>query len=55
VSRYGAWLATPKNLSGRALAEANGLVRLRSPDGSRCSWREREEVEALFDAGWRLA
>ena len=42
-------------LTGRAFAEARGLVRLRSPDGSRCKWHERAEVEALIDAGWRLA
>jgi DNA-binding GntR family transcriptional regulator len=55
LSTYEQWLRTPKNLSGRALAEANGLVRLRSPDGRVYSWREREEVEALLEAGWRLA
>ena len=55
LSTYAEWLRTPKSLSGRALAEANGLVRVRAPDGSACMWREREDVEALFDAGWRLA
>jgi len=55
LSTYAEWLERPKSLSGRALMEANGLIRVRSPDGTVCSWREREEVEALFDAGWRLA
>jgi hypothetical protein len=49
------WLETPKNLSGRAAAEARGLVRVSSPDGSRRVWRERSEVEALFREGWALA
>jgi hypothetical protein len=49
------WLETPKNLSGRAAAEARGLVRVSSPDGRRRVWRERSEVEALFREGWALA
>jgi AraC-like DNA-binding protein len=52
---YEEWLRTPKTLSARAWAEANGLVRLRSPDGTICAWRERGEVDALLDAGWVLA
>jgi hypothetical protein len=49
------WLAAPKNLSGRAAAEARGLVRVSSPDGTRRVWRERSEVEALLREGWALA
>lgn len=49
------WLDTPKNLSGRAFAEASGLVRLHNPDDSVCAWRERAEVDALLEAGWTLA
>jgi hypothetical protein len=52
---YADWLETPKSLSGRPLAEACGLVRVRNPDGTVYSWREREEIEALLDAGWVLA
>lgn len=48
------WLDRPKNLSGRALSEANGLVRVRLPDGSIRKAAEREDVEALLDAGWLL-
>lgn len=48
------WLDRPKNLSGRALAEASGLVRVRLPDGSIRKAAEREDVEALLDAGWVL-
>jgi hypothetical protein len=51
---YQEWLARPKNLSGRALSEALGLVRVRLPDGSIRTWVEREQVEALLDAGWLL-
>jgi hypothetical protein len=54
LSSYEQWLTTPKNLSGRAFAEASGLVRLRSPDGTICAWRERNEIEALLEAGWIL-
>jgi hypothetical protein len=49
------WLAAPKNLSGRAAAEARGLVRVSSPDRTRRLWRERSEVEALLREGWALA
>lgn len=49
-----AWLDRPKNLSGRALSEASGLVRVRKPDGTIRKWVERSEVEAMFDAGWVL-
>jgi hypothetical protein len=31
-----------------------GFVRVRSPDGSIRNGVEREEVEALLDAGWLL-
>jgi hypothetical protein len=48
------WLDTPKNLSGRARAEATGLVRVRNSDDTRRVWVERSEVEALFDDGWQL-
>lgn len=51
---YLEWLYTPKNLSGRALSEANGFVRVRSPDGSIRKGVEREEVGDLLDAGWLL-
>jgi hypothetical protein len=49
------WLATPKNLSGRAFAEAHGLVRVRDPDGTICRWVERPDVDPLLDKGWTLA
>jgi hypothetical protein len=52
---YSEWLARPKSLTGRALTEARGLVRLQSPDGRRSMWHERTEVEALIDDGWQLA
>ena len=48
------WLDRRKNLSGRALAEANGLVRVRTSDDTRRLWVERAEVDALLDDGWRL-
>jgi hypothetical protein len=48
------WLDRPKNLSGRALSEASGFVRVRLPDGSIRKAAEREDVEALLDAGWLL-
>jgi hypothetical protein len=51
---YFEWLDTPKNLSGRARAEATGLIRVRNSDGTRRVWVERSEVEALFDDGWLL-
>jgi hypothetical protein len=52
---YTSWLDSRKNLSGRARAEASGLVRVCNPDRTICVWRERAEVDALFEAGWRLA
>jgi hypothetical protein len=52
---YREWLDTLKNLSGRALAEARGLVRVRNPEGTVCTWRERSEIDALLEAGWLLA
>ena len=52
---YLEWLGRRKNLSGRALSQAIGLVRVSSPDGARCVWRERSEIDALLEAGWRLA
>jgi hypothetical protein len=48
---YG-WLDRPKNLSGRALAEANGFVRLAR--GAERRWVERSDVDVYFDAGWML-
>jgi hypothetical protein len=38
-----AWLDTRKNLSGRALAEANDLVRLGNPEGTLSGWVEAAE------------
>jgi hypothetical protein len=55
LSPYEQWLETPKNLSGRAFAEARGLVRVRNPEGTVCGWRERAEIDALLEAGWLLA
>ncbi len=55
LSAYAQWLETPKNLSGRALAEARGLVRVRNPEGTVCRWRERADVDAMLEAGWLLA
>jgi hypothetical protein len=52
---YHVWLDTPKNLSGRALAEAQGRVRVRNPEGTIHTWRERSEIDALLEAGWQLA
>jgi predicted RNase H-like nuclease (RuvC/YqgF family) len=49
------WLDTRKNLSGHALAETNGLIRLQNPEGTVCKWFERDEVDALVDAGWSFA
>jgi hypothetical protein len=51
---YQEWLDTPKNLSGPALAEARGLIRIRSVDGRSRKWVERSEVGAMLDAGWLL-
>jgi hypothetical protein len=52
---YLAWLDTRKNLSGRALAEASGLVYVRNPKGTVRKWCERSEIDALLEAGWLLA
>lgn len=51
---YIQWLDQPKNLSGRTLSEATGLVRVCLPDGSIRKAVERDAVEALFDEGWIL-
>ena len=52
---YEEWLDTPKNLSGRAAAEARGFVRVRNADGTVCVWRERAELDGLLEEGWLLA
>ena len=52
---YLVWLDQRKNLSGRALSEASGLIRIQSADGSRRVWVERSEVERMIDAGWLLS
>jgi hypothetical protein len=52
---YVDWLDSRKNLSGRARIEARGLVRVTNPDGTVTHWRERAEIEALLEKGWRLA
>jgi DNA-binding transcriptional regulator YhcF (GntR family) len=49
-----AWLDKPKNLSGRALTEALGLVGMRSPDGKQRRAVERADVERLLEEGWLL-
>jgi len=49
------WLDTRKNLSGSAFAEARGLVRVRNPEGTVFTWRDRSEIDALLEAGWLLA
>jgi hypothetical protein len=51
---YLRWLDRPKNLSGRALFEASGLVRVRRPDYSVRKAVERGQVEDLLDLGWIL-
>ena len=51
---YSEWLDTAKNLSGRALAEARGLIRIRSVDGRSSRWVERAQVGSWLDAGWLL-
>jgi IS30 family transposase len=51
---YYDWLDRPKNLSGRAAAEARGSVRLRKPEGRDRRWVERSAVDALLDEGWVL-
>ena len=48
------WLDRPKNLSGRALSEAMGFVRICLPDGSIRKAVERGEVETWLDRGWLL-
>ena len=50
-----AWLDTRKNLSGRALAKASGLVRLSNPEGTFAGWVEAAEAPALLEAGWTPA
>ena len=47
---YHEWLDRRKNLSGRALSEANGFVRLAR--GGERRWVERSDVDSYFDAGW---
>jgi len=49
------WLNRRKNLSGRAFAEARGLVRMRNSDGTVSGWFERAEVDAMLEDGWYLA
>jgi transposase len=51
---YSDWLDRPKNLTGRELAEATGLVRICLPDLSIRKAVERETVEAWLDQGWVL-
>jgi hypothetical protein len=51
---YLEWFDRPKNLSGRALSEAAGLVRLRPRDGSSRRYVERTDVEARLDKSWLL-
>jgi hypothetical protein len=51
---YFEWLDRRKNLSGRALADARGLVRVRNFDDTRRVWVERADVDALLDDGWLL-
>lgn len=51
---YSEWLDRRKNLSGRALADARGLVRVRNSDDTRRVWVERADVDALLDDGWLL-
>jgi len=51
---YLEWLDRPKNLSGRALSQAAGFVRVRNVDWTIRKAVERSEVEALIDAGWLL-
>jgi hypothetical protein len=51
---YHEWLDRRKNLSGRALSEAAGLVRVRNSGGTIRKWVERPEVDALLEAGWLL-
>ena len=50
---YLAWLDSPKNLSGRARAEASGLVRVVSPDGRIRRWVEAADVAALLADGYQ--
>ena len=48
------WLDRPKNLSGRARANASGLVRVRNAGGSERQWVELSDVQGLFQRGWTL-
>jgi len=52
---YEEWLDTPKNLSGRAAAEARGLVRVRNPDGTVTRWVKAADAPALLEEGWSRA
>jgi hypothetical protein len=49
------FLDTPKNLSSRALAHAQGRVRLRNPEGTVSKWVERKDADSLLDQGWTVA
>jgi len=49
------WLDRPKNLSGRARANASGRVRVRNADGTVKQWVELSQVDGLFERGWTLA
>jgi hypothetical protein len=42
-------------MTWREAAAASGLTRIRNADGTVHTWAEREDVEALLDAGWVLA
>ena len=53
-SAYYDWLDTPKNLGGRAYAEASGLIKLRTADGKNRRWVERPDAERLLQEGWLL-
>ena len=54
ANAYFNWLDRPKNLSGRALSEAAGFVRVRNAEWTIRKGVERSEVEALLEAGWLL-
>ena len=51
------WRERPKNLSGRALAQASGRVRVGNRAGSVQQWVELELalVDDLLEQGWTLA
>ena len=51
---YHVWLDTPKNLSGRALAEAHGRVRLANPERTFAGWVD-DEAPGLLQLGWTPA